>query len=124
MLPKLESVRDKIKEAQIEALPDLVYRLRTNFEIQEAQISKLENDVAELRAKLQTKKLKQFSEKALYFLPLALAIGITAYLIHRGWAEKVSVSIDYNVGEIIGGLLVGIGVLVAGAAYALRRTGE
>ena len=48
-------------------------------------------------------------------------IAITAILVWRGWVKSPEVSIQFNVGEIIGGILVGVGAATAGIAYAFRR---
>ena len=60
----------------------------------------------------------------MYFAQLLVVIILTGYLVHHGWAEKPTVSIQYNVGEIIGGLLVGVGALIASISYGFRRTRE
>lgn len=69
-------------------------------------------------------KLRKATERALYVLPLTLAVLLVAWLVARGYANTPDVAIDFNVGEIIGGLLGGVGALVAGIAYAVRRLGE
>ncbi len=51
-------------------------------------------------------------------------VGITVLLVWQGWASQPEVSIQFNVGEIIGGVLAGAGVATAGIAYALRTTKE
>jgi hypothetical protein len=58
---------------------------------------------------------------------LVVVIAFVAILVERGWAQHPAVSIDFNIGEIIGGALVGLGAPVAGVAYAFdwpsRRDG-
>jgi hypothetical protein len=56
-----------------------------------------------------------------FIVLLTLALGATVLLVAHGWAERPTVSIEYNVGEIIGGLLVGIGALIAALAYRNQR---
>ena len=84
-------------------------------------IKNLDAKVSELESKLLTKKQKGVMEKILYSVPLFIVILFVGFLVYRGWAEKPTVSIDFNVGEIIGGSLIGIGALIAGVAYAFRR---
>jgi hypothetical protein len=89
----------------------------------ELDIEILQAHVRNLEAQLHTQPalLPQPSPQAqdhLWFIVLlALAIGATALLVAHGWADKPTVSIEYNVGEIIGGVLVGIGALIAALAY-------
>lgn len=105
------------RERNIEMIP----LLQADVQSHQSQITELRNKLQDLENQLRSKKLKETREKVWYFAPLLIVIAFTAYLVYRGWAEKPSVSIEYNVGEIIGGLLVGIGALMAGAAYAFRR---
>jgi len=42
------------------------------------------------------------------------------YIVYAGWAEKPSINIEFNIGEIIGGILAGAGVFIAGKAYAQK----
>lgn len=86
------------------------------------QIKELQDKVSLLENQLKSKKTKEKREKVWYFAPLLVVIIFTGYLVYYGWAEAPSVAINYNVGEIIGGLLTGIGALMAGAAYAFRRS--
>jgi hypothetical protein len=69
-------------------------------------------------------KQRKATEHALFVIPLLLAGAFVAWLVAQGWASKPDVSIDFNVGEIVGGLLGGLGVLVAGIAYAANRWGR
>jgi len=58
------------------------------------------------------------------FLPgvaLVVALLLTGYCVWKGWAQKPEVSIQYNVGEIVGGLLVGLGAVIAALSYASKR---
>ncbi len=83
------------------------------------EIDKLKSEIGKLDSRI---KAGRQEEKKLYILPLIAVILFVAFLVYRGWAEKPTVSIDFNVGEIIGGSLVGIGALIAGVTYAYRRT--
>ena len=56
-----------------------------------------------------------------YILPLVAVTVSVGFLIYHGYAQKPTVTINFDIGEIIGGLLAGVGVLVAGVAYALRQ---
>ena len=87
----------------------------------QSQIETLNGNVSELECKLKAKETKKALEWACYLVPLLFAIAFTAYLVHRGGAQTPTVAINYNVGEMIGGLLAGTGALVAGVAYASRR---
>jgi hypothetical protein len=105
------------RERNIKMIPSL----QTELEDCLKQLREFETKLNDLEQRLKSKKLKEKQEKLWYFFPLAVVIAFTVYIVSHGWVEKPSVSITYNVGEIIGGSLVGIGTLIAGAAYAFRR---
>jgi hypothetical protein len=108
--------QEKDRERNIESIPML-----------RQEIVKLEAMLKEHREHLddvvRQHKRRKATEKAFYFVPLAVAVLFVAFLIWRGYAAQPTVSIDFNVGEIIGGLLAGVGALAAGIAYAIRRMG-
>lgn len=56
----------------------------------------------------------------LYAAALIVIIVITMLLFGTGRVTATEVTIEYNVGEIIGGLLAGAGAAAAGAAYAVK----
>lgn len=56
----------------------------------------------------------------IYITLLAGVLGVTAVLVVWGWAKKPTVSIEYDVGAIIGGVLAGAGAAAAGIAYAVK----
>lgn len=58
-----------------------------------------------------------------YLGAVVLIVGLVGLAIWRGWAQKAEVHVDFNVGEIIGGVLVGVGAAAAGTAYAIRTLG-
>lgn len=55
-----------------------------------------------------------------YLVILLIVIAATAAVIYFGRAPQPQVNVEYNVGEIIGGLLAGAGVAAAGVAYAAK----
>lgn len=55
-----------------------------------------------------------------YLAVLLTTIVVIAILLHYGLAQTPTVNVEFNVGEIIAGLLVGTGALVAGVAYARK----
>ena len=83
------------------------------------EIKNLRSKNSELESRL---KATRQEEKKLYLVPLFAVVTFVAFLVYRGWAEKPEVTIDFNVGEIIGGSLAGLGALIAGVTYAYRRT--
>ncbi len=54
----------------------------------------------------------------IFFIVFVLVLVFVGYIVFKGWATKPTVNIDFNVGEIIGGTLIGSGALLAGRAYA------
>lgn len=56
----------------------------------------------------------------LYLFIFFIFTFLIFYIAYIGWAQKPSINIEFNIGEIIGGLLAGAGVLLAGKAYAQK----
>jgi hypothetical protein len=118
---------------ELEASRQRPETLRTDIDLQLARVESHEKQIKETMGDIETLKVEigklnervkaqRQEEKKLYLLPLMAIILFVAFLVCRGWAEKPSVSITFNVGEIIGGSLVGLGALIAGVTYAYRRT--
>ena len=57
-----------------------------------------------------------------FVIVLCLAVVLIAGLTIVGLNAEMTVNVDFNIGEIIGGLLVGTGVAAAGVSYATRNT--
>lgn len=78
------------------------------------------------------RRLKKYSRKRrtaftgrrllnwMYLVVLSATVIVVGVLVWYGITQKPNVSIEFNVGEIIAGLLAGTGALVAGGAYALK----
>ena len=96
------------------------------FEPRWANIEKLSSTLTKHQQTLQKfdrqRRTRAIKALLIWVLLLAAVVGFVSYLVLSNWANKPDVSIDFNVGEIIGGLLGGIGVLVAGVAYATTRS--
>lgn len=59
-----------------------------------------------------------------YLCIFAISIGITILLFWKGFVRRPDVAINFNVGEIIAGILGGSGVAAAGGAYAYKTIRE
>lgn len=77
-------------------------------------------EMLELRKKVQNSEAPRLVNRA-YLAALVTIVVLVGLAIWRGWSEKPEVKVEFNVGEIIAGVLVGAGAMTAGAAYALRR---
>jgi len=55
-----------------------------------------------------------------YLIILMLVVVLIGGLVLIGMTANMTVNVDFSVGEIIGGLLVGTGVAAAGVSYATR----
>lgn len=82
-------------------------------------IRELKLKVGQLEEQL---KAQRQEEKRWFIIPLILVIGFVSFLVYKGLANSPDVSINFDVGEIIGGSLAGLGALIAGVTYAYRRT--
>lgn len=54
----------------------------------------------------------------------ALVLLCVAYVMYWGISVSPDISVEINVGELIGGSLVGIGAALAGGAYAIKTLGN
>jgi hypothetical protein len=62
-------------------------------------------------------KTKPSAKNWLYLIIFSVIVVVTGFIVAYGWAEKTTVSITYNVGDIISGLLVGISAVLASIFY-------
>ena len=121
---KLRAMQEEADRNKVRSLETKIALLEDRLGKCQDQMDTLKDKVAEVEDKLKAKEAKETKEAAgagYYVVPLLAIVAFTAYLFHRGWAQTPTVAINYNVGEIIGGLLAGTGALVAGAAYAISR---
>ena len=88
-----------------------------------AAVETVANEIAQLKAAVADvqRKIEPQPGHILYAVFLLVVVVAIGLLVWTGWANKPDVSIDFNVGEIIGGLLVGIATMIAGLAYARRQ---
>ncbi|MFZ3018873.1 MAG: hypothetical protein WA056_10495 [Gallionella sp.] len=59
-----------------------------------------------------------------YLVIFCLVIVLIGGLVLIGMTATMTVNVEFNVGEIIGGLLVGTGVAAAGVSYATKNNGK
>ena len=59
-----------------------------------------------------------------YLVILCLAVVMIGGLVFIGLTATMTVNVEFNIGEIIGSLLVGTGVAAAGVSYATRNKDE
>jgi hypothetical protein len=86
-------------------------------------------EIRELRLKVRTLEIDGASQarrliNRAYLVALVAILVLVGLAVWSGWSKVPEVTVDFNVGEIIGGVLVGVGAMTAGAAYALRSTGR
>ncbi len=81
-------------------------------------------EIRELRNKAQSDSEARRLVNRAYLVALVTVLVLVGLAVWSGWSQKPEVTVDFNVGEIIGGVLVGAGAMTAGAAYALRSTGR
>jgi hypothetical protein len=62
-------------------------------------------------------KTKPLAKNWLYLIIFSVIVVVTGFIVVYGWAEKPTVSITYNVGDVISGLLVGISAVLASIFY-------
>jgi polyhydroxyalkanoate synthesis regulator phasin len=126
ILTKLEDTRESAKH-------DLEGRiLKIDFQIleHESRLTSLTKEADNLKSEIGTlktqvaelkKKTRPLRRHSLYLIIFAVLVLVTGFLVAYGWAEKPTVSITYNVGDIIGGLLVGIAAVLASIFYVRSR---
>ncbi len=56
------------------------------------------------------------------FIPLFFVIlGFVSWLVYKGYHNNVNVNVNWDVGDIITGLMLGLAGLIAALAYAFGR---
>lgn len=83
----------------------------------------IKNELNQAAQKFEHDKFAHEKNKLLhtcaYLVVFLFVASFTGYLVRLGWVQTPEVSIQYNVGEIIGAILVGAGAAAAGIAFAL-----
>jgi hypothetical protein len=91
----------------------------------QAETSQRRLDTLEPRLKsLEKRTVPLVPASWMFIFLLVIAVCFTGFLLYKGRAERPTVAIDYNVGEIIGGILAGGGAAAAGAAYYFKSKRE
>ena len=102
-----------------------VSRLEISLNLTKEKIDSLKDNVSELTSRvklLEGKKRKDnLKEALLYIIIFGAAAVFTVYFVAKGKTQPPTVSIIYNVGDVIGGLLVGVAAVLAGVSYMLKR---
>ena len=112
-------IGDLIKEAKERSVTEVL----ANADANEYQ---LKEENAAIKAKLKNMKSKKSNSTKyiVYFLLLfIIAMCLTVYAVYVSHGVA-NVTIQYNVGEIIGAILAGIGIAAAGTAYASKTFNE
>ncbi|MCU1268179.1 MAG: hypothetical protein JWM21_4497 [Acidobacteria bacterium] len=106
-----------------ELLTKRVNEAREGFYLsQPAEIQELRRKVQNFESSIPSQPRRLVNRA--YLVTLLAIIAILGVAVWRGWSQRPEVTVDFNVGEIIGGILVGAGALTAGTAYALRSVGR
>jgi len=96
---------------------------------QKLAIGKLNKIISQLRNEekltnnnytMKTKNVCKFIYIFFYLILLGLSFCFVWYLINYQCKSCVSIKVEYNVGEIIAGILGGSGIGLAGLAYAFK----
>ena len=86
----------------------------------EQAVRQIRGQMERMMAKLTAKT----SATRMYTLLLLLAFVLCGFIVSIGWAAAPNVNIEYNVGDILLGLLAGGGVAAAGGSYAVTKLRE
>jgi hypothetical protein len=92
---------------------------KQHIEKLEKHVDALGSNVGDLKKQLQTHK-EPPSSKWIKLLLLPFAV-LLAYLMWKGLGKDASLSISFDVGDIVGGFLVGAAALYASITYASKR---
>ncbi|WP_282080884.1 hypothetical protein [Aquimarina algiphila] len=89
-------------------------------------IEGLNEEIENLKNRLKMNKKKKRNKAVILYIGLLLLsiIIVTVILYNYKDNTNIQVSIEYNIGEIIGGILVGAGIGAAGIAYATKTIDE
>ncbi len=130
---QLDGGVDRLKEALLDSQPTSADPMIDEFFMQSELLDDIRRGMDEVRARLDRldsqmvllqKRTKPLKRDWLYLVIFGTAALLTVMLVARGWAQKPAVSIDFNVGDIIGGLLVGVAAVFASLSYARGRSGD
>ncbi|UNZ00234.1 hypothetical protein MQE36_07790 [Zhouia spongiae] len=112
---KLRSTHSYIEKLQKET--DL--KIKSNMDLIDEKTNSINEMFNDIEKKLFQLKLKRKSIDWIYVALLcAVFIPLTGWLVYSGWANNPDVTIDFSIGEIIGGILIGGGAIIAGTAYS------
>ena len=85
----------------------------------EVEVVKLTNENTRLMKIMKTSRSHRV-KGLLFLLLVTTSIALTIIIANEADHPELKVSIIYNVGEIIAGILAGVGVASAGLAYAIK----
>jgi hypothetical protein len=97
------------------------------------EVSKLEDTIIELEEKLRYSVLEgevNFMQKVKKYITLPSVLTILVLLVSLiaiyllGKSAELSIAINFNIGEVIGAVLAGSGIAVAGFSYAMKKPQE
>lgn len=130
-------LRGTLSEEDLKALND------SRQAILDSLYAKFVDDIVEIRVRkerqnlllAQPEEIQKLRRKAsvgsgrralnlFYLAAIVIIVALVGLCIRLGLAQTAEITVDFNVGEIIGGVLVGAGAAAAGGAYALRAVNE
>lgn len=105
----------------------------SELELKAYEVTRLEDKVIELEEKLRYSilegkigfmdKVKKYITLPSIIILLVLIISLLSiYLLGKN--AELSVAINFNIGEVIGAILAGSGIAVAGFSYAMKKPNE
>jgi hypothetical protein len=121
LYPMLKSSIDEIIAASIDSETKSIRKQNRSWARKWQLLKKMSSVRHKIKSAIGKKKL---AANWLYVAIFGLISAVVGYIVYLGWAEKPTVNIEFNVGEIIGGILAGAGVLLAGGAYAAKTLRE
>ena len=99
-------------------------KLKEEFELPETVVGEMKNELDNLKQECKKRDRQVTPGKWIYVPVLCLVVVFISFLVWRGWAEKPEVSIQFNVGEIIGGVLIGLSAILAAITYHTTKRRE
>ena len=118
LLEAMEIIQDKARE---EAIVALSRHAAMKIIQDEAREEEKYSRFLELYGNAAAAEKKGNSRiSVMYFMVFVVLVMVLAPLVWLGYADKPTINVEFNIGEIIGGLLIGVSAVTASVTYTMK----
>jgi hypothetical protein len=105
-----------------------ISKIRIYLANQQKKIDSANQELIEIRSTFESTAPTPKRQQQIFFVAsftaFAVALLLLVYTIYMGLSNTSNISVEINIGELIGGTLFGIGAALAGGAYAFKTIGD